>query len=182
MDDTLIITNKHETQISATYPKVVVGLQCGLAVLRGSHVYAAGLMGVPSGDLYLISNLFIHQILFARVKTRLQGFCFCRPSRAMQKRPQSGIHRTSSFCWKWHSSPKQSQLVWTKYAQVSMPKSKLSFIFSYIDMPFLVGLLWRYLNPSLTAQVWAISLKTLQSMEFNLVSFKICLRSFVVMY
>lgn len=52
MYDALIIRNSHEALISAVYPKVIVGLQCGLAVLRGSNVYAPGLMGVPTGGIF----------------------------------------------------------------------------------------------------------------------------------
>ena len=53
LPDTLLIPGVGPRQdiISPQGPwkQVVVGLQCGMAVLRGADVYAPGVMGAPKG-------------------------------------------------------------------------------------------------------------------------------------
>ena len=39
--------------VKSNFPIVIVGLQCGIAVMRGSQVYAAGVTAVPAGNIYI---------------------------------------------------------------------------------------------------------------------------------
>ena len=50
LNDILIVNSlRFETQVQPCYPIVIVGLQCGVAVLRGAQAYAPGITAVPNG-------------------------------------------------------------------------------------------------------------------------------------
>lgn len=45
------------------YPdEIIIDAVCGAAVLRGSHVYAPGVIGMPNG------KIFKHRILFTNIR------------------------------------------------------------------------------------------------------------------
>jgi len=46
----LIITSNHECQeVIPEYPTVIVGVQCGVAIMRGAQAYAPGVIAMPNG-------------------------------------------------------------------------------------------------------------------------------------
>ena len=47
----VIVVKSHQlpNTVKPLYEEVIVGLQCAVAVLRGSKVYAPGVMGMPNG-------------------------------------------------------------------------------------------------------------------------------------
>jgi hypothetical protein len=47
----VIVVKSHQlpNTVKPLYQEVIVGLQCAVAVLRGSKVYAPGVMGMPNG-------------------------------------------------------------------------------------------------------------------------------------
>lgn len=52
VEDVLVVkSNSFIGRAKAIYPNVIVGLQCAIAVLRGSQVYAPGVTAIPSGNL-----------------------------------------------------------------------------------------------------------------------------------
>ena len=49
----LIITSNHECQeVIPEYPTVIVGVQCGVAIMRGAQAYAPGVIAMPNGICY----------------------------------------------------------------------------------------------------------------------------------
>nr|CAG4643273.1 EOG090X07PD [Ilyocryptus agilis] len=59
VDDVLVIkSNCIPCEVKAEYPNVIVGLQCGEAVLRGSQVYAPGVTAIPLGVYDCIFLIF----------------------------------------------------------------------------------------------------------------------------
>ena len=57
--------------VEPVHPHIIVGVQCGVAVLRGSQVYAPGVMGVPTG-LALNDLVSVHADLTGQC---LRGWC-----------------------------------------------------------------------------------------------------------
>ena len=56
VNDVLIIPNVGpRCHIIPQRKRVIVGLQCGIAVLRGADVYAPGVMAAPKGTYVLVS-------------------------------------------------------------------------------------------------------------------------------
>lgn len=51
MSDVLLIEgSRGQSGVVSDGKQVIVGLACGVAVLRGADVYAPGVMGAPKGD------------------------------------------------------------------------------------------------------------------------------------
>lgn len=65
IEDILVVASNCEPKqpfVKANYPNVIVGLQCAVAVMRGSQVYAPGVTAIPSGKFYIknvVSNATI---------------------------------------------------------------------------------------------------------------------------
>lgn len=50
LNDVLIIKSNHPYQeVRPEYPSVIVGVQCGVAILRGAQAYAPGVIAMPNG-------------------------------------------------------------------------------------------------------------------------------------
>ena len=83
LPDTILIPNVGPRQGNMSSQglgkQIVVGLQCGMAVLRGADVFAPGVMGAPkgTGDVYsaylLIAVLFFFLFFPGRIQTLLRG-------------------------------------------------------------------------------------------------------------
>lgn len=53
LNDVLIIKSNHPYQeVRPEYPSVIVGVQCGVAILRGAQAYAPGVIAMPNGICY----------------------------------------------------------------------------------------------------------------------------------
>lgn len=63
LEDVLILKSSDtHRQVQAVYPHVIVGLQCAIAVLRGSQVYAPGVTAIPSGNCFFLTEITIKKI------------------------------------------------------------------------------------------------------------------------
>ena len=53
LPDTVIIGSLDEADLRPQGREIIVDATCGAAVLRGAHVFAPGIMGMPTGAIYL---------------------------------------------------------------------------------------------------------------------------------
>lgn len=51
LPDTVVIGSLDEANLRPQEKEVIVDATCGAAVLRGAHVFAPGVMGMPTGAL-----------------------------------------------------------------------------------------------------------------------------------
>jgi predicted ribosome-associated RNA-binding protein Tma20 len=49
LPDTVLIGSLNEASLRSQEKEVIVDAACGAAVLRGAHVFAPGVMGMPTG-------------------------------------------------------------------------------------------------------------------------------------
>lgn len=83
------------------YPdEIIVDARCGAAVLRGSHVYAPGIMGIPSGNFFSQSQPFLQLIVrianckfFPRFEYQQQSQRIRRCYRPMQERHDQTVRK-----------------------------------------------------------------------------------------
>ena len=52
LPDAVIISSLDETDLRPQGREIIVDATCGAAVLRGAHVFAPGIMGMPKGAIY----------------------------------------------------------------------------------------------------------------------------------
>lgn len=52
LPDTVVISSFNEADLRTQEREVIVDATCGAAVLRGAHVFAPGIMGMPTGAIY----------------------------------------------------------------------------------------------------------------------------------
>lgn len=67
----LVSSRDADADVAAAHPRVIVGLKCGVAVLRGAQVYAPGVLGVPEGTQSTNPKLLLmieHQPMKTREK------------------------------------------------------------------------------------------------------------------
>jgi predicted ribosome-associated RNA-binding protein Tma20 len=58
LPDTVIIGSLDETDLRPQEREIIVDATCGAAVLRGAHVFAPGIMGMPTGAICFSFFLF----------------------------------------------------------------------------------------------------------------------------
>lgn len=52
LPDTVVISSFNEADLRPQEREIIVDATCGAAVLRGAHVFAPGIMGMPTGAIY----------------------------------------------------------------------------------------------------------------------------------
>jgi predicted ribosome-associated RNA-binding protein Tma20 len=57
LPDTVVIGSLDETDLRPQEREIIVDATCGAAVLRGAHVFAPGIMGMPTGAIYFFLSL-----------------------------------------------------------------------------------------------------------------------------
>jgi predicted ribosome-associated RNA-binding protein Tma20 len=58
LPDTVVISSFSEADLRIQEREVIVDATCGAAVLRGAHVFAPGIMGMPTGAIYF--SIFLY--------------------------------------------------------------------------------------------------------------------------
>jgi hypothetical protein len=58
LPDTVVISGFNEADLRPQEREIIVDATCGAAVLRGAHVFAPGIMGMPTGAIYFSVCLY----------------------------------------------------------------------------------------------------------------------------
>lgn len=58
LPDTVVISSFSEADLRPQEREVIVDATCGAAVLRGAHVFAPGIMAMPTGAIYFSISLY----------------------------------------------------------------------------------------------------------------------------
>jgi hypothetical protein len=75
LPDTVVISSFNEADLIPQEREVIVDAVCGAAVLRGAHVFAPGIMGMPTGAIYSSVRLYCRIVKSLRSVCKLSLAC-----------------------------------------------------------------------------------------------------------
>lgn len=76
LPDTVVISSFNEADLRIQEREVIVDAACGAAVLRGAHVFAPGIMGMPTGAIYFSVFLYCWIVKSYNALTDMQLLTF----------------------------------------------------------------------------------------------------------